>query len=136
MISVRMLVDGEAGGPLAVLRRPLSLWGGYDVHGGVVMDATHPDAGRSLGGRILAMREARGSSSSSSALVEAARCGTAPAAILLGHVDPILVIGSLVARELYGVTIPIALVDPEDWPRLEDGAAVRLEHGRLAGAGA
>ena len=118
MIAARMLIPGVVSAELCLLSRPLSLWGGYDVHAGAIIDETHPDRGLRLAGKILAMEQARGSSSSSSALVEAARCGTAPAAILLGRLDPILAIGSLVAMELYGIAIPIALVAAADWPRL------------------
>lgn len=131
MIPLEMVCPGAAHGRVTLLSRPLSLWGGYDVHEGVIVDATHPDAGRSLSGSILAMHEARGSSSSSSALVEAARCGTAPAAILLGRLDPILLIGSLVAQELYRKSIPIAIISPSDWPLLQDGAEVRIVGNRL-----
>jgi predicted aconitase with swiveling domain len=105
---------------------PLSLWGGLDVEGGHISDVTHPQHGQRIAGRILAMTEARGSSSSSSALVEAARLGTAPLAIILGRLDPILVIGSLVAADLYGVQIPLVLVSAADWPRLCDGRAAEI----------
>ena len=123
-LAARFLVPGEGNGELRVLSLPLSLWGGYDIEAGVIIDATQPQRGLKLAGRVLAMREARGSSSSSSALVESVRCGTAPAAIILGQIDPILIMGSLVAADLYAVQIPIVLVAPEDWPALLDGARV------------
>jgi hypothetical protein len=53
----------------------------------------------------------RGSSSSSSVLAEAIRAGTAPAAIVLTDPDPIIALGALVARELYGVSIPIVVLE-------------------------
>ena len=55
------------------------------------------------------MPSGRGSSSSSSVLAEAIRAGTAPAAIVLGEADPILALGAIVARELYGTTIPVVV---------------------------
>jgi predicted aconitase with swiveling domain len=126
MIVLRPLVNGDAQGELVKLPRPLSLWGGLDPHTGRITESTHPAIGRELAGRILAMEEARGSSSSSSVLVEAARCGMAPAAILLVRPDPILTIGSLVAELLYGTTIPMALVSQDDWLELRDGAEATL----------
>ena len=48
-----------------------------------------------------------GSSSSSAVMLEMIREGTAPAALLLGEVDPILVLGVVVARELGYATIPV-----------------------------
>jgi uncharacterized protein len=81
---------------------PLSFWGGVDAQTGVVMDQSHPQCGVCLKDRIVQMPSARGSSSSSSVLAECIRLGTAPSAIILEHPDPIVVVGALVAFELYG----------------------------------
>jgi uncharacterized protein len=56
------------------------------------------------------MPSARGSSSSSSVLAECIRLGTAPAAILLERPDPIVLIGVLVALELYGLQMAVVVV--------------------------
>lgn len=125
-LPIQPVVRGRATGPLALLQQPLSLWGGLDIESGVIVDANHRDRGLSLKGRVVAMREARGSSSSSSALVEAARNGVAPAAIILSRLDPILAIGGLVALELYGRVIPIALVAEADWSDLANGTLVQV----------
>lgn len=98
-------------GPALVLDEPLSLWGGLDPASGEIVDAHHPQRGMQVSGRVLVMPAARGSSSSSSVLAEAVRAGTAPLAILLGERDLILSVGSAVAAELYGVTVPV-----EVWP--------------------
>lgn len=116
--SLNVLSPGFAEGPIALLTQPLSLWGGLDLGDGTICDVNHPEHGLPLAGKILAMRAARGSSSSSSALVEASRRGVAPAAIILVRADPILVIGSLVAADLYGIQIPIALLPEQLWKNL------------------
>jgi hypothetical protein len=125
-LKADFLVPGVATGALAVLVAPLSLWGGFDVQSGTIVDVTHPQRGMHLAGRVIAMREARGSSSSASALVEAARRGTAPSAIILGRSDPILIIGALVAFDLYGVAIPVVLLPAESWDLLPASASVRI----------
>lgn len=104
---MRALVAGVASGPLVVLEDGLSLWGGFDPVTGLVVDRSHPQLGVSLTRKVVFMPHARGSSSSSSVLAESMRLGTAPAGIVLGEPDSILVIGSLVARWLYGVECPI-----------------------------
>ena len=109
---MKALVAGRASGELVVLSEGLSFWGGYEPTNGVVIDRTHPQFGESLAGKIVYMPHGRGSSSSSSVLAEAMRIGTAPAGILLGEPDSILVIGSLVARFLYGVECPIYVGAP------------------------
>lgn len=116
--SLKTLSPGTASGPIARLTAPLSLWGGLDLDHGTICDVNHPQCGQSLSGKVLAMRTARGSSSSSSALVEAARRGVAPCAIILVRPDPILVIGSLVAADLYGIQIPIISVTERQWETL------------------
>lgn len=120
-VPARRLTDGAAEGLLALLDAPLSLWGGFDIQTGRISDAGHPQHGMCLRGRVLAMPAARGSSSAASAIVEAARLGTAPAAILLRVADPILVMGSLVAADLHAVEIPLLVLDASAWSSLQPG---------------
>ena len=113
MADARTLVAGTAVGPALVLDEPLSFWGGVDPQTGEVVDVRHPQHGANVTGRILVMPSGRGSSSSSSVLAEAIRAGTAPAAIVLGEADPILALGAIVARELYGKATPVVVAaDP------------------------
>ena len=110
MTESRTLVAGTAEGPALVLDEPLSLWGGLDPGTGEIVEVRHPQRGANVAGRVLVMPSGRGSSSSSSVLAEAIRAGTAPAAIVLGEADPILPLGAIVARELYGSSLPIVVV--------------------------
>ena len=110
-----VLVPGAAAGPVLALAEPLSFWGGVDPATGRIIEARHPDHGRSVAGHILAMPAVRGSSSSSSILAELLRAGLGPLAILLGEPDEILVVGAVVARELYGADCPVVLLDPADY---------------------
>jgi predicted aconitase with swiveling domain len=109
MAEVRVLVAGSAEGDALLLDEPLSFWGGIDPATGTLIDARHPQRGERVAGRILVMPAGRGSSSSSSVLAEAVRAGTAPAAIVLLEPDPIVALGAIVARELYGATIPVVV---------------------------
>jgi predicted aconitase with swiveling domain len=124
MSEARTLVAGTAEGRALVLGEPLSFWGGVDPATGDVIDARHPQHGANVAGRILVMPSGRGSSSSSSVLAEAIRAGTAPTAIVLGEADPILALGAIVARELYGLTIPIVVSSTR--ARVSDGELVRV----------
>lgn len=111
---MRPLVSGRARGELLVLDEGLSFWGGFDPDSGRIIDGSHPQNGELLSGKIVYMPHGRGSSSSSSVLAEAMRRGTAPAGMLLGEPDSILVIGALVARLLYGVECPIYAGDSRE----------------------
>ncbi len=120
--AVRVLVSGEAAGPVLALDEPLSFWGGLDSETGAIIDHHHPQFGQCVAGTILAMRSGRGSSSASSVLAEAIRLGTAPAAIVLLETDEIIVIGSVVADELYGITMPVVVVDKSVSEKLRTAA--------------
>ena len=103
----------EVSGSALVLDEGLSLWGGMDPATGQLIDVRHPQHGVSLTGRIVVMPSGRGSSSSASVLAEAVRAKTAPAAILLAEPDLILSIGSVVAEELYGVVVPVVVLEAD-----------------------
>ena len=108
-----------------VLDAPLSLWGGLEPTTGDIIDQRHPQCGANVTGRVLVMPVGKGSSSASSILLEAARLGTAPAAIVLAEMDGILALGAAVAREMYGVEVPV-VVAGEQYGRLRDGQPVDL----------
>ncbi|MFI5731156.1 aconitase X swivel domain-containing protein [Kribbella sp. NPDC051587] len=110
----RGLHGGTAVGGVLVLGEPLSLWGGTDAATGVITDERHPEFGERLGGRVVVMPGSRGSSSSASVLAEMLRAGVGPAALVVLRADPILVIGAMVAEELYGLGIPIVEVSAAD----------------------
>ena len=124
MADARTLVPGTAEGRALVLDEPLSFWGGVDPETGDITDVRHPQHGASVTGRILVMPSGRGSSSSSSVLAESIRAGTAPAAIVLGEADPILALGAIVARELYGIVTPVVVVTG---PTLQTDAEVVVD---------
>jgi hypothetical protein len=122
----RTLVAGSAEGEVLVLEEPLSFWGGIDPVTGRVIDVHHPQLGANVAGKILVMPSGRGSSSSSSVLAEAIRAGKAPAAIVLAEPDPILALGAIVARELYGEAVPVVVSAGGPW-RSGDRVEVRAE---------
>jgi predicted aconitase with swiveling domain len=122
----RALVAGEARGLTLVLEEPLSFWGGVDPTTGRLIDPRHPQHGVTITGRILLMPSGRGSSSSSSVLAESIRLGTAPAAIVLGEPDPIIALGAIVARELYGVNLLVVTIGPADYAAIGEGVALRI----------
>ena len=95
------MVAAAAEGVSLVLQDPLSWWGGIDSASGAVIDRRHPQFGAGTSGRILVLPHGRGSSGGSAVLAESIRAGTSPAGLVLGTIDPILVVGLLAAAELY-----------------------------------
>jgi predicted aconitase with swiveling domain len=103
----RVLVAGEATGAVLRLAAPISFWGGVDPTDGRITDPRHPDHGASIAGHVLVLPATIGSSSSSAILLELLAAGKGPAALILGDVDAILVLGVLVAGEMGYGTIPV-----------------------------
>ncbi len=131
----RTLVPGACVGPALVLDEPLSLWGGLDPSSGEITDRRHPQSGQLVTSRVLVMPRGRGSSSASSVLLEAVRQNQAPAGIVLGAADGILVLGAAVAEELYGRTLPIVVLEEADFDALAEvsrGRTVRVDDGRIS----
>jgi hypothetical protein len=120
----RFYIAGDAEAPALVLSTPLSFWGGVSATSGEIIDRSHPDLGKSVKGRVLVMPSGRGSSSASSVLAEAIRVGAGPQAIILAHADPILTVGALVARSLYGLVCPVVVCPIEG---ISSGDHVRIE---------
>ena len=119
-MKTSVIVAGEARGDVVFLAEPLSFWGGFDAESGLVVEENHPQVGELLSGKIVVMPVGRGSSSSSSVIAEAARLGTAPAALVMREADEILTTGAIVADELYGRPIPIVIVEQADYRSLAD----------------
>lgn len=127
------LAAGRADAELVVLDEPLSFWGGSDVASGTIVDARHPQAGRSLAGVVVALPDSRGSSSSSSVLAEQLRLGVAPAAVLLRRPDAIVTLAAIVAAELYGIQLPIVVLDDAAFAQLAEATAAAVVAGEQAG---
>jgi predicted aconitase with swiveling domain len=121
--AITLTLGAASGKPLR-LDEPLSFWGGLDPTTGRIIERRHPQWNANVAGRVLMMSAGRGSSSGSAALAEAIRIGVGPAAILLLARDPIVVVGAMVAAELYGRHCPVLLASEGDWDRL--AAVTRL----------
>jgi predicted aconitase with swiveling domain len=122
----RVIVAGEAEGELLVSTEPLSFWGGYDHQTGEIIDRRHPLSGQIAKGRILAIPNTIGSSTTTAVLLEAVRAGTAPAAILTTSTDAFLALASIVAEEMYNHPIPIVALTPKQFQSLVSGAKATL----------
>ena len=131
-LAGRVIYPGTGAGTVLVLDAPLSFWGGVDPATGIVVDPRHPQTGVSLSGQVVVMERAVGSSSSSAIMLELLRNGVAPAGLVLGTTDAILVLGILVAKELGYATIPVLEIDfPERGGEWTTGASATLSGGLL-----
>ena len=133
-LTARVLFPGSGQGRLLKLSEPLSFWGGVDPDTGEIVNVRHPQHGARIAGTVLAIPRLIGSSSSSAVLLELIRTGHAPAALILGAVDAVLIVGCLVGRELGYRCPPVLQLDPVGIDGLADGI-LRIEADADAEAG-
>ncbi len=120
------LVAGETAGEVLASTEPLSFWGGYDQHTGEIIDRRHPLSGRVAAEKILVLPFTRGSSTTTSVLLESIKNGKAPAAIIVSRVDPAISLASIIADVMYSLPLPILTVTPEDMEFLKTGQRIRI----------
>ena len=125
-LAARCLVEGEAEGAVALVVDSAQFLGRLRSGERPGHRSLASGLWREIAGRVLAMPSGRGSSSASSVLAEAIRRGTAPAAIILTIADPIITVGAIVARKLYGKACPVVVCDAADFERLSEGMRVRV----------
>ncbi len=126
VIRGRPIVPGVAEADTLVTGAPLSFWGGYDPATGEIIDRRHALAGCHAAGKILVLPGTRGSSTSSAVLLEAVRNEVAPAAIVTHGVDAFIALAAVVAGELYGRTLPVIAIAPNDAAALRDARRLRI----------
>jgi len=120
-LSGRAVIPGKATGTVLVSRVPISLWGGIDPETGRIIDPHHDRCGASIVGRVFVFPGEKGSSTGSAVLLELVRRELAPAAFITSSLTPVAALGSIVAEELYGRTIPIVLISPDAMQKLQEG---------------
>ena len=128
-LQAQAVVDGAARGTVLVLGEPLSFWGGVDPATGVIVDRHHPQTGASMTRTMLVLPGTRGSAGGSGTLAECLRLGTGPVAILLPSANRSVVIGVLVADELYGRPVPVLVVPGDAHASFRTGEVVTIATG-------
>ncbi len=127
LIHGQNLVSGSAQGKTLISLEPLSFWGGYSQSTGEIIDRRHPLSGQIGAGRIIGIPFTRGSSTSTAILLESARVGVAPAAVVLASTDPFVALASVVADELYGKGFPVVSVSDSALKTLTSDTFVRID---------
>jgi len=127
VLNGRSVVPGSAEGVAVVSTQPISFWGGLDPQTGTIIDRRHERCGEIITGKVFVFPRGKGSSTASAVLLESIRLGTAPAAIINTHVDPILALGAIVAEELYHKTVPVVVLSQEDHATIRDGDCLVID---------
>ncbi|WP_300575400.1 DUF126 domain-containing protein [Phenylobacterium sp.] len=119
-------VDDEVCGACLNILEPISFWGGVSAENGRLTEPRCAAFGQSVTGKIMLIRELRGSSSGSSVLLELVYRGAAPAAIVLNQPDAILAIGLLAAREMGWRPPPLFRLPAADQALIRDNQRLKI----------
>lgn len=125
------LVTGAARGEALVSRMAFTFAHGVDPSTGVVTDVRSDVRGKNVKGKILFYPFGKGSTTASSWFLETVRLGNNPVAIVTEGVDLSAVIGSVMAKVVYGREIPVvAGIARTDFAGLKSGTDVTLDGAR------
>ncbi|MFN8591372.1 MAG: DUF126 domain-containing protein [Thermomicrobiales bacterium] len=126
-IRGQVIVPRQVQGTVLAADVPLSFWGGYDPDTGAIIDQRHPLAGEMATGCVLVIPGGRGSCSGSGVLFEAIRNGTAPAAIVMSQIDPIIGLGAVLGDELFDTAPAVIVIDEQERRRIATGDMIQID---------
>lgn len=113
-IRGKAVVEGRAEGEAVVSKKAFTFAHGVDPTTGVVTDIRSDIRNASVKGKILVYPFGKGSTTGASWFLETVRNGNEPKAVLTQAAEPIIVVGSVLARILYNKTIPVMSEFSED----------------------
>lgn len=122
------LISGTAVGEPLVSMKAFTFAHGVDPATGVVTDVRSDVRGSSVRGKVLFYPFGKGSTTASAWFLEAVRLGNHPAAVVTEGVDLSAVIGSVMAKLVYGKEIPVIGGVPRgDYASLAPGRRVEVD---------
>lgn len=122
------IVKGKGKGPAIVSERPFGFFGGVNPKTGEIIDKWHELYGQSIKGKVFIYPEGRGSTVGAAIILELARTGCAPAAIINSNIEVITAAGGLMAKTFYDVDIPMVDgISKEELLSIENGATVEVD---------
>lgn len=127
IIQGKPFIQGIASGIALATNEPLSFWGGYDWKTGEIIDRRHPLSGMIAKDKILVIPFTRGSSTTTAVLLEAIRAQTAPKAIITTSTDFFFALASVVADELYKMSIPLIAVNKNEFEKIKTDDEIEID---------
>ncbi|NLV25613.1 MAG: DUF126 domain-containing protein [Methanomicrobiales archaeon] len=94
----RGISRGIGKGPILIAPDPISFLSGVNPETGIVIEPGHPLEGKDITGSVLAFEYGKGSTVGSYILYALSRNGHAPAAIINGEAETIIVVGAIMGK--------------------------------------
>ena len=127
VIPAKPIIKGQVEAEVLFSRKPISFIGGVDPQTGVIRDPLNDCQGKSMADKIYIFPFGKGSSGAGLVLLELARVGKAPAALVNLRTDSVLMTGPLICREFYKKNISVVNVDEAAMDQLASAKRVRIE---------
>ena len=124
-------VQNDVDSDIVVCDEGLSFWGGVDPDTGVIIDIHHPNCGEKLSGKIVLMPTSRGSCSGSGVLLQLARNGNAPAALIFRETEDVLTLGAMIAERLFDKNIAVLRLVPKIYNLLSEEKSAKIDNLKL-----
>ena len=105
-----------------ISREPIGFLGGVDPKSGIVIEKGHPLEGKDISGKVLVFPNGKGSTVGSYVMLQLAKSGHAPAAIINANAEPIIAVGAIISK--------IPMVDKAEkdvFSVLKDGTRVTVD---------
>ncbi len=98
IIKARSISKGNASGELLISTEPIGFLGGVDPKTGEVIEKGHALEGKNVAGKILVFPNGKGSTVGSYVMLQLAKNGKAPAAIINETAEPIIAVGAIISK--------------------------------------
>jgi predicted aconitase with swiveling domain len=97
-IKARIISRGKATGPALITKEPIGFLGGIDPETGDVIEKGHELEGQNVSGKVLIFPNGKGSTVGSYVMLQLAKNGKAPAAIINVSAEPIIAVGAIISK--------------------------------------
>ena len=134
MTAIRIL-PGTGEGPVLAMDQGISFWGGVDPEAARIIDDHHPAYRAALDGRVVMMPTSRGTCSGSGVILDMMLNGLAPAALIFSEAEDVATLGALIGAEMFGRTLPVLRVSPDDFVRLAQASRLAVTADAITGDG-
>jgi predicted aconitase with swiveling domain len=107
VLKGRPLNPGHTRGTTVVSKQAFMFAHGVEPKTGNVIDVRSDIFGENVRGKVLVFPNGKGSTTGSAWLLEVIRQGNGPAAVINAETEPIIITALVMARLLYGTSIPL-----------------------------
>ncbi len=97
-IKCRQIARGKASGEVLISKEPISFLGGIDPKTGEVVEKEHELFGKNVSNKIFIFPNGKGSTVGSYVMLQLAKNGNAPAAIININAEPIIAVGAIISK--------------------------------------